>query len=130
MFLSLKSSHSIIVSDINHILERVHSYRDVYPLLKDFERDLINYFRLQDDQFYAELIKKCCYDPKVLKMVRFFKKDINLLKVDFFDFIDRFPLNASPTRARQFSMAFQQFSKRILDRIAAEEEVLFIFLEY
>ena len=124
-----KSSHSIIISDIDRILACAHSYKEAFRTLKELEQDMVVYFKLQDVAFYDQLCERCQDDSSALKILGFLRNDIVDCKIQFLDFMDRFPANVDQIRSKNFGREFCIFSRRLLERIATEEAVLFPILD-
>jgi hypothetical protein len=121
---SIKSAHSIIISDISSVLECAHSYKNAHKMLEDLEQDMFSYFKLQDSALYDQLDVKYQDSERDLKILFFLRKDADALKVEFLEFMDEFPIHTNDIRMRNFGRKFYAFSRRILERIAVEEEVL------
>lgn len=87
------------------------------------------YFNLHSLELYDQLCEKHQDDSSALKRIEFLRNDIVDCKVQFLNFMDRFPANVNQIRARNFGREFCIFSQRVRERIATEEAVLFPILD-
>ena len=125
---TIQFTHTAIIADIDRVLECVRDYPRAFSALQALQEDLMLHFDRQRPLFYAELERAFQGERKSLKMIGFLERDILDLKIDFLEFMERYPPEVSPIRARNFPIDFQGFSRKVLERISLEEERLFPFL--
>jgi len=120
----LISIHQALSQRIRCVLKEVRAYGQAVILLKKLEEVLLIYFERQSLAFYYELKDRYAAECETGKMVVFLQKDLEDLKVDFLELMEKYQEHTNPIRMRNFPKDFLDFSSRLKDRMALEYEYL------
>jgi hypothetical protein len=127
---ALKTSHQQLLLDINRLLDVLRDYPKALSILSDFEKVFTEYLRLQDSRLYDVLRQYYRMDREALKMLEFLEQDLKDIKIEFWNFLEGCSPHANAVAVRNFPKRFSDLSKKVISRIAIEEEYLFPLLNH
>ncbi|MEW5894677.1 MAG: hypothetical protein AB1650_02800 [Candidatus Omnitrophota bacterium] len=128
MMNSFKTFHNEILSELNSILDVVRDYQKAFPILKELEKVLGEFMRLQGPKLYGALKARYSDDREAIKMLEFLEHDMNEMKLEFWSFLEEYSDHPAPIAIKNFPRRFLAFSERVISRIKIEEEYFFPLL--
>ncbi len=118
--------HALLRQDLNDVLQVLRDPQLIERRMAPLEQDLGTWLRAQNDQCYDELLGR---HPEASAMIEFLQTDRKAMQNRIMQLLEEVPAAYQNSKVRKFPRVFLEFSRRISERMAIEEDQLLPLLE-
>lgn len=126
---AFRHAHQAILATISDIQPLLRAYLQAKPKILAWNKQLLDYFKLQDREFWDRLEVFYMENREASKMLEFLSVDLKDVKIKYLAFFEKHSGEMQDTKARSFPKDFTDFAGLITARIKVEEEYLFPLLK-